>query len=71
MAQRAVKELGASIQVACQAFRISQACYRYEAKHQADNEVIADWLVRLTDICSCWNSVHAVAQCHPNHLGTE
>ena len=36
MAQRAVKEFGASIQLACQAFRISQACYRYQAKHQAE-----------------------------------
>ena len=48
MAQRAVKEFGASIQVACQAFRIIQACYRYQAKHQAENDVIADWLMRLT-----------------------
>nr|WP_315250937.1 hypothetical protein [uncultured Duganella sp.] len=27
---------------------ISQICYRYEAKLNAENEVIADWLVRLT-----------------------
>ena len=54
MAQRAVKEFGASIQVACQAFQISQACYRYQAKHQAENDVIADWLVRLTDNNRNW-----------------
>jgi putative transposase len=40
MAQRSIKEFGASIQLACQAFRISQACYRYQAKHQAENDVI-------------------------------
>ena len=38
-----------SISAACLAFRISQACYRYEAKHQAENDEIADWLLRLTD----------------------
>ena len=32
------QEFGASIQLACQAFRISQACYRYQAKHQAEND---------------------------------
>ena len=49
MAQRSVQEFGASIKLACQAFQISQACYRYEAKHQAENDEIADWLLRLTD----------------------
>ena len=46
MAQRAVQERGMSIRAACLAFRISQACYRYEAKHQAENDEIADWLLR-------------------------
>lgn len=54
MAQRAVKEFGASIKVACQAFQISQACYRYEAKHKAENQEIADWLIRLTDNNRIW-----------------
>ena len=48
MAQRAVLERGMSIRAACLAFQISQACYRYEAKHQAENDEIADWLLRLT-----------------------
>jgi len=32
----------------CQAFGISQTCYRYQAKLCSDNSDIADWLVRLT-----------------------
>ena len=48
MAQRAVKEHGASIRVACQAFGISRTCYRYRAKLDGDNALIADWLLRLT-----------------------
>ena len=43
-----------SISAACLAFRISQACYRYEAKHQAENDEIADWLLRLTDNNRNW-----------------
>jgi putative transposase len=34
--------------------RISQTCYRYEAKLNAHNEVIADWLVRLTTSQRNW-----------------
>lgn len=43
-----------SIRAACLAFRISQACYRDEAKHQAENDEIADWLLRLTDNNRNW-----------------
>ena len=48
MAQRAVKEKGVSIRFACEAFGISQTCYRYQAKLSSDNALIADWLLRLT-----------------------
>jgi putative transposase len=48
MAQRAVKDKGASIRLACEAFGISQTCYRYQAKLSGDNALIADWLLRLT-----------------------
>ena len=48
MAQWAVQSKTVSIRLACQAFGISQACYRYQAKMSAENEVIADWLIRLT-----------------------
>lgn len=48
MAQSAVQEKGITIGLACEAFLISQTCYRYQAKLSAENEVIADWLMRLT-----------------------
>jgi len=37
-----------SLPLVCQAFGISQTCYRYQAKLCSDNSHIADWLVRLT-----------------------
>jgi len=48
MAQRAVKERGVSIHLSGKAFRISQTCYRYQAKLSDDNAIVADWLLRLT-----------------------
>lgn len=48
LAQKAVTEKRISIRLACNTFSISQSCYRYESKHSAENEVIAEWLVRLT-----------------------
>jgi len=48
MAQRAVQRHGARVRTACIAFGISETCYRYRAKLSAENEQIADHLVRLT-----------------------
>lgn len=48
MAQRAVQHKSVSIRVACQAFGISQTCYRYQTKLSSENCEIADWLIRLT-----------------------
>lgn len=48
MAQQAVRDKGISIRLACDAFGISQTCYRYEAKLSSQNSEIADWLIRLT-----------------------
>jgi putative transposase len=48
MAQRAVQDKGMSIKLACEAFGISQTCYRYQAKLSSENAEIADWLIRLT-----------------------
>lgn len=48
MAQRAVTQFQASIRVACEAFGISEKCYRYQAKLSSENQQIADLLVRLT-----------------------
>jgi putative transposase len=54
MAKRAVQERGISIRLACEAFGISQTCYRYEGKRNAENDEIADWLLRLTDNHRNW-----------------
>ena len=54
MARRAVQEKGVSIKVACQAFQVSETCYRYQPKRKAENEVIADWLIRLTENRRNW-----------------
>jgi putative transposase len=54
MARRAVQERAVSINVACQAFRVSETCYRYPLKRKAEHAVIADWLIRLTESCRNW-----------------
>ena len=54
MAHWAVTERSATIKLACQAFGISQTCYRYKAKLDAENVLIADWLVRLTNNQRNW-----------------
>ena len=48
MAVNAVKQRGLSIRLACEAFGISQTCYRYRPKLCEANRRIADWLIRLT-----------------------
>ena len=48
MAKQAVAHHSVAISLACTAFGISETCYRYQAKRQAENEEIANWLVRLT-----------------------
>jgi putative transposase len=48
MAKKAVEQRGLSIRVACQAFTISETCYRYQRKLSSENAEIADWLIRLT-----------------------
>lgn len=57
MARRAVQDCGVSIRMACEAFRVSQTCYRYVAKADAENEEIANWLLRLTDNHRNWGSL--------------
>jgi putative transposase len=54
MAERAVKECGVSFRLACQIFKVSQSCDRYESKANAENEQIAQWLVHLTDNHRAW-----------------
>jgi putative transposase len=54
MAHQAVEQRGLSIRLACQVFTVSETCYRYVPKRDAENEQIADWLVRLTDNQRNW-----------------
>jgi putative transposase len=63
MAVKAVKERNICIRAACQAFRTSESCYRYERKLDAENEEVATWLIKLTDnnrnwgfgLCCLWS----------------
>jgi putative transposase len=48
MAKEAVKEERLNIRQACEAFRVSQACYRNQPKLSDENALIAEWLERLT-----------------------
>lgn len=54
MAKAAVAQRGISIRLACAIFQISETCYRYAAQRNAENEAIADWLLRLTDNHRTW-----------------
>ena len=54
MAEHAVAQRGLSIRLACQAFQISQACYRYKAQRCIEDDEIAQWLLRLTDNNRSW-----------------
>ncbi len=54
MAITAIVEKGVTITLACQAFGISESCYRYQSKRPAENALIAEWLVRLTDNQRNW-----------------
>jgi putative transposase len=48
MAVEAVTRKGISIALACRTFGVSETCYRYTRKLEAENERIADLLVGLS-----------------------
>ena len=54
MAQQAIKTKKISVRLACEAFAISETCYRYQAKLSGDNALIADWLLHLTTTNRTW-----------------
>ena len=54
MAKEVVAKRGIAIRLACQVFTISESCFRYEGKKKADNELISNWLLRLTDNNRNW-----------------
>jgi putative transposase len=49
MAKEAAVNHRLSVRQGCQAFGISETCYRYQAKFSDENGQIADWLLRLTE----------------------
>ena len=57
MAKDAVVAKGISIRLACDIFQVSQTCYRYNAKRNAENEEIARWLIRPTDNQRNWGVI--------------
>ncbi len=54
IAKRVVAERGVSIRLACLISSVSETCYRFEAKKNAENEQITGWLLRLTDNNRNW-----------------
>jgi putative transposase len=54
MAQWAVQQKSVGIHLACNAFGISQTCYRYQAKLSSENSEIADRLLTLTNNQRNW-----------------
>lgn len=54
MAQHAVRHHGVSIRLACQIFLVSECCYRYTPLMSEENQLIADWLIRITDSQRNW-----------------
>jgi putative transposase len=54
LAEKAVATKGVSIALACQAFGVSETCFRYSPKRDDENELIADLLVGLTNVHKTW-----------------
>lgn len=54
MALEAVANRNISIRLACDAYGISQACYRYQARLSDENAEIAEWLIDLTEYQNDW-----------------
>jgi len=58
MARRAVSDKAIPIRLALEAFRVSESCYRYQAKNNAENELVANWLIHSTDNDRTWGFGH-------------
>jgi putative transposase len=54
MAKHIARQGVLSIEKICTLFRISETCFRYKTKPGQENQVIADWLVRLTSTYRNW-----------------
>jgi hypothetical protein len=54
IAQWVMAQRSATINLGCRAFGISQTCYQYKTKLNAENSLIAEWLVPLTNNQCNW-----------------
>jgi putative transposase len=54
MAIKALTDKVLSIRVSCEAFLVSESCYRYERKLDAEISEVANWLLKLTDNHRNW-----------------
>lgn len=54
LAKVSVRQTGLSISSACVAFNISETCYRYQPKLSDENDIIADWLLVITERHRNW-----------------
>ena len=54
MAKEAVSEQKLNVRQACEAFRVSQRCFRYERKLSDDNAQIARLLLGLSQVQRNW-----------------
>ena len=54
IAQQTVSKFHISIKLTYAIFGVSETCYRYDAKSNAKNELIANWLIRITDNNQSW-----------------
>ena len=54
MAHKVVGAGRLSIRASCTAFSISETCYRYQPKLSAENDLIAEWLMKLTGAQRNW-----------------
>lgn len=54
MVEQSIIKHKITIKLAYSAFKISETCYRYKPKLSSENEIIADWLLRLTTTHKQW-----------------
>ena len=54
MAVQAIERHGVSIRFACECLGVSESCYYYQPKLSSENELVADWLLRLAITNKRW-----------------
>ena len=54
MAKSAIERHRISVRLACECMSVSESCFYYQPKLSSENELIADWLLRLTTAHKRW-----------------